>query len=198
MPLNYTDQSLHLAGSFLVSAGCVLLKGPLPPPSAFTASLGSSSSPAKVNLNDIKVIVLRNHRVKPGTLPTYVLPKGRAEPREPLFETAVRETTEETGYPCSLYPLPVPSSQPNVNAHANNEPLAIQMRRIVGTGQLKLIYFFAAHTTAREPGPRSEEDLDYDVLELGIEEAVGTISFDHDKEMVRLVKSLLEAKNEKL
>lgn len=85
----------------------------------------------------------------------YLLPKGRKDQREgSLGETAVRETYEETGYPCSLLPVTLFTRAPipRVDIKDNRaglpvenciEPFAMTMRH-VADDDVKMIWWFLA------------------------------------------------------
>jgi 8-oxo-dGTP pyrophosphatase MutT (NUDIX family) len=170
MSFNDINREQRLASQFLISCGTVLLRSPLPP-----------------NTADTKVVLIRSLRGS-ANRKNIVLPKGRSEPGEPPAVTALRETQEETGYACELLPLAIPSAQPNV-ASVNTEPLAIQTR-IIPSGQLKLVYFFAA-TTKGSMGEHSEEDQDYETIELSISEAKEKLTHKEDAQLVDFVFKLL-------
>jgi 8-oxo-dGTP pyrophosphatase MutT (NUDIX family) len=172
------DRQVLLAHQFIVSSGTVLLKGPVS-----YSDVGSNTT-----------IVLRNLRVSKQHAAFYTLPKGRTEPGESLAQTALRETREETGYPCRLLRLQVRSNQPEVPAW-NTEPLGIQTRYIAGaepdSGIHKLVYFYAAVVDG-EPGERSEEELDYEVTEMTLETAQSKLGHAEDREMVKELARVLE------
>ena len=72
----------------------------------------------------------------------FVLPKGRKDCGETTEDAAVRETYEETGYPCKLSPCTIPTRAPppNINVvdtrHAMKgatEPFAVTLRDQNGT-----------------------------------------------------------------
>lgn len=133
-PSKHPSQLL-LAPSFLICAGAILFRGipshdpststwtPPSPPSLSSSSAETSPSPSFQPLNgdvnvststsrrglgqqqrsssSLEVCIIYHERKK-----EYLLPKGRKDQFETgLMETALRETHEETGYPCR--PLPV-------------------------------------------------------------------------------------------
>lgn len=85
----------------------------------------------------------------------YLLPKGRKDQREgSLGETAIRETYEETGYPCSLLPVtlftraPIPrvdikDSKAGTPVENCCEAFAVTIRH-VAEDDVKIIHWFIA------------------------------------------------------
>ena len=71
----------------------------------------------------------------------WLLPKGRKDRGEGVPETAIRETFEETGYPCRLLPLDMITRAPAATAqtkdapeivNACEEPFMLTLRRTTG------------------------------------------------------------------
>lgn len=71
----------HLAGNFVISSGSTLFR-------------------RAPHSNELQLCILH----QPGKN-KYVLPKGRKDYGETLEAACLRETYEETGYPCELVPL---------------------------------------------------------------------------------------------
>ncbi|GAM88139.1 hypothetical protein ANO11243_061700 [Dothideomycetidae sp. 11243] len=80
----------------------------------------------------------------------YLLPKGRHSVGETRHETAIRETVEETGMPCRLLPVDLPSRlcpsielghvPDEVRVHKSAcEPFAVQ-HRLHDAGHMKIIW----------------------------------------------------------
>ena len=91
------------AENSVISAGCILLKKV---DSTLPAEEGNGSQPTQswdpvLNYNLVVVRI-----VSTGEL---IFPKGRKDIGESIYDAAIRETFENTGYPCRLLPLPVPT-----------------------------------------------------------------------------------------
>ncbi|KAL4072191.1 NUDIX hydrolase domain-like protein [Scleroderma yunnanense] len=56
----------------------------------------------------------------------FVLPKGRKDCGETTEEAAIRETHEETGYPCKLLPCTMMTRAPPPSINVVDEPRAIE------------------------------------------------------------------------
>ncbi|KAF8918407.1 hypothetical protein CPB85DRAFT_1196867, partial [Mucidula mucida] len=75
-----------------------------------------------------KVVVCHDTKTK-----SYFLPKGRKDVNESLEDTAVREASEESGYPVRHFPLfkdtwqPVPPEDRNKEYPANIEPAYVSI-----------------------------------------------------------------------
>ncbi|EAU88706.1 hypothetical protein CC1G_01079 [Coprinopsis cinerea okayama7 len=90
---------------------------------------------------------------------TYILPKGRKDQNESMEVTAIRETYEETGYPCRLFSctMPTRAPPPGQNLHpskvlmADNlvEPFAVEVRQLK-CGSLKNVWWFLSWVTEND------------------------------------------------
>jgi len=95
----------------------------------------------------LQICILRNRRTG-----ETVLPKGHKDLGETIEQAALRETYEETGWPCEFLPcdiltrVPPPGEQSgNVPrlARAANEAIAVTVRQNDGTGRtLKFVWWF--------------------------------------------------------
>ncbi|KAH7882995.1 hypothetical protein F5I97DRAFT_1901095 [Phlebopus sp. FC_14] len=87
------EDRLHFSDAFVICAGFVL----------FREDTQNSSW---------QICILRHHQEQ-----AHVLPNGRKDLRESIEQTAVRETHEETGYPCMLLPctVTVRATYPRIN-----------------------------------------------------------------------------------
>ncbi|PNP61265.1 hypothetical protein FNYG_13951 [Fusarium nygamai] len=121
----------------------------------------------------------------------YILPKGRRNVGESRHDTAIRETTEETGIPCRLLPISIrsrvcPWDKKDVPDEARYfggvcEPISVQMRRI-GEGEMKLIWWYVAAVNMMKPAGRCEDG--FEVEWYGYEEVLGKLTFQNDRELV--------------
>ncbi|KAF8901968.1 hypothetical protein CPB85DRAFT_1438887 [Mucidula mucida] len=131
----YPKQTQHSSKEFVLAAGAV-------------AFFIRGKSPLKVCL----VHYTKNRD-------EWLLAKGRKDEGEDLAATAIRETLEETGYPCSLLAIPelptratIPSSVAGL-AHQNDtpriasnstEPFCITIRPLKARNNVKLIFWYVA------------------------------------------------------
>jgi len=76
----------------------------------------------------------------------WLLPKGRKDRGENVTATAVRETFEETGYPCELLPLDLVTRALAAGAqtmdaatvvHGSEEPFMVTLRRTQESGVVR-------------------------------------------------------------
>ncbi|KAH7921471.1 hypothetical protein BV22DRAFT_729934 [Leucogyrophana mollusca] len=86
-----------------------------------------------------------------GLMREYRLPSGRKDVGESIEATAVRETYEESGYPCKLLPctMETRAPMPGVDQHPDVirvveeavEPFAVTVRQLGETG-LKVVWWY--------------------------------------------------------
>ncbi|KAF3807473.1 hypothetical protein GCG54_00000001 [Colletotrichum gloeosporioides] len=122
----------------------------------------------------------------------HLLPKGRKDLNETLEDAAKRETYEETGVRVDLLPVNIstrattPSSiAPNDRPTHVTEPIAVAQR--VSNGVLKIIFWFVAtadSTIPREEGTQ-QEDEDFEVSWVDVEEVGDRLSFADDQRIAR-------------
>src|ERR1700683_1542782 len=114
--------------------------------SAFVVSAGSVLFREAQDTKHLQICILY-HRAKQ----VYLLPKGRKDCGETVEAAAVRETFEETGYPCELLPcrMPTRAPLPGVNskdavrmADGLTEPIVMTLRQL-GDAKVKVIWWFA-------------------------------------------------------
>ncbi|KAF2151750.1 hypothetical protein K461DRAFT_268881 [Myriangium duriaei CBS 260.36] len=168
---------LYSADKFVESAGTVLFR-----------------------LSTREICILRLH-----LRDEYVLPKGRRNIGESRRSTAVRETIEETGVPCSLLPVNLACRAcPTIETEQLPdevrsyegvcEPIAMQLRRL-GEGDVKLVWWFVAAVNDGRPFGRHEDDK-FDVEFCSYADAVQKLTFKDDREVVlkaiHLVSSTFE------
>lgn len=134
----------------------------------------------------------------------YVLPKGRRNVGEARQVTAIRETMEETGIPCRLFPVNLMSRVCPAIQEADLpdeprffeqvcEPIALQTR-LFGQDEIKLIWWFVAAVNEDEPVARHEDKFDVEFYRY--DAALERLTFGDDREMVKkaigLVKAVVE------
>lgn len=132
------------------------------------------------------------------------LPKGRRNCTEPRHVAAVREVTEETGFPCQLLEVLVVTRAPPLveeNAdtpdaprayHGSTEPFMMSTR-VLGHKNMKLIWWFVAAIKEGEDDKLSEPEEKYERVMLGYDEAVNRLTFEADREVARTAMQILAA-----
>ncbi|PPQ82495.1 hypothetical protein CVT24_005899, partial [Panaeolus cyanescens] len=85
------------------------------PPHLPHSSRPPPSHPPHPHTNPNLQICILRHLTKPNV---FILPKGRKDRGEPIERTAIRETYEETGYKCRLWPLRMATRAPPAPAPA--------------------------------------------------------------------------------
>lgn len=160
------ETELHMAEHFVESAGTVLFR---------------------LSTREVCILhLLRRHE--------YILPKGRRNLGESPGATATRETTEETGMPCRLFPVNLLSrlcpavetghvpDEPRLFEDAC-EPIALQTRRI-GEGGIKLVWWYVAAVNEDEPAGQHEKDR-YSVEFHSYNTVLERLTFRDDRELVK-------------
>ncbi|KAJ4231044.1 hypothetical protein NW759_003025 [Fusarium solani] len=160
-----TGKSLHFSNQFVISCGTVSL-----------------------DVERSKVLLIRWRRTG-----EYLLPKGRKDIGEPLEETALRETFEETGIRVQLLPMDIdtlatlPSSmKAEGRPKAVTEPIAVS-QRTTQKGILKIIFWYVAaadSTTVPEEGTQQENE-DFDTVWADFDNVASTLSFDDDRSIAQ-------------
>ncbi|KAH6918469.1 NUDIX hydrolase domain-like protein, partial [Coprinopsis sp. MPI-PUGE-AT-0042] len=150
------------------------------------------------------------HHTKRGW---WILPKGRKDQHEDMATTAIRETHEETGYPCELFPCVMPTRAPAPGANLDPwtilqgeeaicEPFAVTTRNLKD-GSLKMIWWYLSWLKEGCEGEKGERtyvgagEEGYESRWCDIEEALeimkGSEAFeDVVKRAVGLVQRQLE------
>lgn len=132
----------------------------------------------------------------------YVLAKGRRNCGEPRQATALREVTEETGFSCRLLPLDMHTrAPPAVETEQLDdrprlqrgicEPFTLQVRHL-GEGQIKLIWWYVAAVDGEMPPGEVQSGGGYAVEFYSYTEALGKLTFQMDREMVKKAIELVE------
>lgn len=163
--------SQYLAGNFITSAGSVLFRhNPL------------SSA--------LEVCIL-HQTIKDE----WLLPKGRKDRGETIEAAAIRETYEETGYPCRLWPQTIPTRAPPAgvnNIHTveavegSVEPIAVTIRDLGNSG-IKIIWWYIAkveEAAQRVEGSQMEGET-FESVFVDAKLAVGRLTFASDRDVVK-------------
>ncbi|KAF9463210.1 NUDIX hydrolase domain-like protein [Collybia nuda] len=167
-----------LAGKFVVAAGSVLFRR------------------SKTNALEICLVY-------DTTKKQWILPKGRKDRGEAIEEAAVRETFEETGYTCKLWPQRMVTratvagvNAPDVATVGDNliEPFAITIRDLKEDG-IKVISWFITLVNEEEGkahGTQTEsETFDSVFVEAG--DAVERLTFQGDREVAQQALDIVNA-----
>ncbi len=124
-----------------------------------------------VILDDEKNVLVLKRRLEG----TWVLPKGRNEPDEPLIETAVREVWEETG----IGHLRVDREIGMVRYEFLWRPKQVNYKKTVHYFLMKLL-----------DGSKNDIDLEDDFSQhvwVPYKEAIRLLTFENDRKIVRAV-----------
>ncbi|KZL75088.1 NUDIX domain-containing protein [Colletotrichum tofieldiae] len=168
------------------------------PPEAFVESCGAivfdlSKEPAKVCLL---------HYLAADE---WLLAKGRRNCGESRHEAALREVLEETGLRCRLLPVDMATRAPAPDDEAGapdeaaarqaiTEPFTLTTRSIDGGTGVKLIWWYVATV---EGGNGAEEntaggEAQFAARFFGCDEAVGKLTFETDREILRRAIDLVK------
>ncbi|KAJ7274504.1 NUDIX hydrolase domain-like protein [Mycena haematopus] len=160
----------YFSHDFVVAAGCVLFR--------------------KTKDGGLEICVLHDRNKD-----QWVLPKGRKDCGESIEAAAIRETFEETGYPCQLLPIRMPTRAlaPGVNAPDGvsvlsgvTEPIAVVIRDMTAGGRgIKMVWWYIARATGAERvlGTQTAWEA-YDAEWVRAEEAGERLTFESDRETV--------------
>ena len=138
----------------------------------------------------------------------YLLPKGRRNCNESRREAAVREITEETGYPCRLLPVTMSTRTPptieteqlsdEARVYADVcEPFNLQIRHL-GPGDVKLIWWYIAAVDDEGNQRRRIEQTKHDEGLFAVEfhdyaTVLEKLTFSLDRDMVRRAIEIVTA-----
>ena len=131
----------------------------------------------------------------------WLLPKGRKDRGESVEEAALRETYEETGYPCRFLPSlkmwtrapPAGLDVKDVVALAPNstEPFAVTMRTL-RPGNIKFTWWYIAEPTGapKQEGTQTQSESFASEF-FDVEIALRKLTFASDREVVEKALSIL-------
>jgi len=167
----------YLAGDFVISAGCALFRH-------------NPSSGA------LEICIL--HHMKRDE---WLLPKGRKDRGESIEQTAVRETYEETGFSCELWPQKMATRAPAAgvdNIHRVQiveglvEPIGVTIRNL-STGHIKIIFWYIAKVkdgVEKVYGTQMATE-NFESIFVDAQEAAGKLTFESDRGIVRKALALV-------
>ncbi|KAJ7052594.1 NUDIX hydrolase domain-like protein [Mycena amicta] len=120
----------YSSSKFVVSAGCVLFR----------------------KQADLEICILHDRKTD-----EWLLPKGRKDCGESTADAAVRETFEETGYPCELLPCRMATRAPPAGVNGVDkvevvdctEPFSVIIRD-QGERGIKIVWWYIGRATGAE------------------------------------------------
>jgi len=176
MASSHYPTTQYLAGNFVLSAGSILFRRVQP-----ASGTGAST---------LEICILHHM-----TTDEWLLPKGRKDRGEALEQTAIRETYEETGYPCRLWSqrMPTHAPAPGVsNVHCTQivddvtEPLAVTIREL-RHGRTKLIFWYIAlaeEGVEKVAGSQMENE-NFESHFVNTQTALQRLTFQSDRDIVQ-------------
>jgi len=171
--------SQYLAGNFVISAGSVLFR-------------------LKQPTGQLEICIL--HQL---TRDEWLLPKGRKDRGESIEEAAVRETYEESGYRCTLWPqrMATQAPVPGINnthrvqmAEELVEPMAVTIREL-REGKIKMIFWYITvveNGMEKVEGSQMEGE-NFDSIFLDAKVAIERLTFQSDREVTQKAFDIVEA-----
>ncbi|KAI0055527.1 hypothetical protein BV25DRAFT_1873080 [Artomyces pyxidatus] len=169
MALSRLPTTQFPAHDFLICAGAILFSAPPSP-----------SQPLQ--------LCLLFHTVRKE----WLLPKGRKDRDEDVARTATRETFEETGFPCTLLPVnlptraPAPGSQTKDHVElveASTEPFMVTMRHVSETNVKMIWWYVAVRTGDKVPGTQTDVET-YESQFFDVDEALRRATFQSDRDVI--------------
>jgi 8-oxo-dGTP pyrophosphatase MutT (NUDIX family) len=173
------SSQLYFAENFVISAGCILFASPLFP--------------------------LRICLIHDAERNLWLIPKGRKDLSETPLATALRETFEETGYPCSALEVDMitRAPQPDLNlvdaprmANKAIEPIAIVVRDYAAPGgpkNVKVVWYYVAQQSGEKQLGTQMSTENYRSEFFEVEKACELVAFDGDKDIIRRAAEIVKA-----
>ena len=130
---------------------------------------------------------------------TFVLPKGRKDCGETTEDAAIRETYEETGYPCKLLPCMMMTRAPPPNTNVMDrprvmegvtEPFAVTFRDQNGT---KIIWWYLTIVNGEKEEGTQTASENYRSEFIASDEALKTLTFQEDRNLVHRALALVQS-----
>ncbi|EGN93543.1 hypothetical protein SERLA73DRAFT_189250 [Serpula lacrymans var. lacrymans S7.3] len=122
----------------------------------------------------------------------WLLPKGRKDRGESIEVAAVRETFEETGYPCEILPCNMPTRAPVAHVDATDvvriaddaiEPFAVTVRDL-GRKGVKFIWWYLTRVIGEKREGTQMASEAFDSYFFDAEEAIAKLTFQKDRDVV--------------
>jgi 8-oxo-dGTP pyrophosphatase MutT (NUDIX family) len=135
----------------------------------------------------------------------WLLPKGRRNCRESRQEAALREVSEETGYPCHLHPITMSTRAPprdeagdaadEARSLPNLTESFMMETRLLGESNVKLIWWYIARLDKDAPTKKFVGEAEFKAEFLSCAEALDKLSFGKDKTILQRAIELVERTN---
>lgn len=147
----------------------------------------------------LKVCLLR--RIMHGKPDEWVLPKGHKDRGENVIQAAVRETYEESGYPCQLLPLNVTTRAPAAGQQTPappalvpkcEEPFMLTLRRYKESVKL-ISWFVTVRTGADKVNGTQMATESFESVFLGADQAIECATFQTDRQVIGAAIELVRA-----
>ncbi|KAI0315213.1 NUDIX hydrolase domain-like protein [Amylostereum chailletii] len=177
MALPKVPTSQYTADEFLICGGSILFRN-LPP-----------SSPLE--------ICLLFH----STRQEWILPKGRKDQDESISNAVIRETYEETGYPCKLLPVKMETRAPSVGSQTKDavvlveeccEPFMMTLRQ-VNERNVKLIWWYITVVDGERVDGTQTAVENYVPRFMPVDEALQSAEFQSDRDVIeRAIKLVVD------
>jgi len=132
----------------------------------------------------------------------WLLPKGRRNCGETRQQAALREAREETGYPCHLHAVTMPTRCPpnDEKGHVADlprvyrditEPFFLTIRA-TGTSYAKIIFWYIAAVDNDAPIDSPHGEVEFDAKFFSLEQAAEKLTFQDDREILQRVIALFQ------
>ncbi len=133
----------------------------------------AGSITTKIEKEELKFLTIYRVKMKDSTLP-----KGHVENKESLEETSIRETLEETGYSVEIVDF-VDSFEYKVKEKKYGETAYI----------IRRVYHFLGKVVGKKINKENPDKKEGKTIVawLSYEEAIGKLSYDHDKDIIKKV-----------
>jgi len=148
----------------------------------------------------LKICLLR--RITRDERVEWVLPKGHKDRGEDVIQAAVRETYEESGYPCQLLPLNVTTLAPAAGQQTPappalvprcEEPFMFTLRRYKDTSVKLISWFVTVRTGADKVNGTQMATENFESAFFGVDEALERATFQTDREVIAAAVELVRA-----
>ena len=132
------------------------------------------------------------------------LPKGRKDRGESIEDAAMRESFEETGYPCKLFPVDqrtratipgVDSKEASKFEEKSKEPIAVTIRQRTEKGKMIIIWWYVSTVddgVVRQSGTQTATES-FESAFFEAEVAIEKLTFAEEASVARKALELIKA-----